>query len=435
MKYMRIILAIILFTTVSINTVGCTTITEAAGLTEDITSQSFTNSSTIAKAADLMEGITSRSVTDRPVDGTFTASLADFAIELFQNSLTDGENSLISPLSVMLALAMTTNGASGETLTELEELLGSGIPISTLNEYLYSYVKGLPSHEKAKLSIANSIWFRDDDFLQVVPEFLQINADYYRAQIYRAAFDSKTVSDINAWVETNTDSMINSILEEIRQEGMFLINAIAFDAEWLNIYYEHSIKEDVFTDINGNAQVTDFMYSMENSFISDNMATGFIKPYADNSYSFVALLPNEGISIEAYIESLAGSGFLNMLENKQVNEVHAFMPKFEYEYEISMIDALKSLGVREAFDKDMADFNRMSTSSIGNIFIDEVLHKTFISVDERGTRAGAVTMVAAISDSASPDEPKVVRLDRPFLFAIVDNKTNLPIFIGTVLMV
>jgi len=382
-----------------------------------------------------MDGITSRGVSGKPADNVFVASMADFSIELFKESTASGGNSLISPPSVMLALAMTSNGADGDTLAELEVLLGGGIPLDSLNEYLYSYVNGLPSAENSMLRIANSIWFRDDETLRVEPAFLQTNADFYRAQIFSAAFDDQTVDEINNWVDANTDGMIDSIIDEIRDEALFLINAVAFDAEWARIYDESDIWEGEFTDIHGNKQRVEFMHSAESMFIEDGMATGFIKPYAGGSYSFVALLPNEGITIEAYIESLTGTGFLSMLENKQFEEVRASMPKFEFEYEISMIDALNTLGIHEAFDEYRADFGRMATSSIGNLFISEVLHKTFISVDERGTRAGAATVVAVDAASAPIEEPKIVRLDRPFLFAIIDSSTNLPIFIGTVLMV
>lgn len=415
MKYTRIIIAFLLIAIISIGIVGCTTL---AGATTD-----------------LMDGVVSQNVYGRPVDNEFIAPMADFSINLFQQSIADDENSLISPLSVMLALAMTTNGADGETLTELEALLGGGMPIDLLNEYLYSYVNRLPSQENAKLSIANSIWFRDDESLNVVPEFLQVNADFYRAQIYRAAFDERTVSDINGWVYENTDGMIDDIIEGISVDTvMFLINAVAFDAEWARIFTEDNVREGDFTDIHGNNQRVEFMHSTEHRFIEDGKATGFIKPYAGGSYSFVALLPNEDVSIDEYIQSLTGSGFIEMLENMRSVDVVASMPKFEFEFDLSMVDALKALGVEAAFNNEMADFSEMATSANGNIFIDDVIHKTFISVDERGTRAGAATMVVMRAESA-PAEIKFVRLDRPFVFAIVDSSTNLPIFIGAVLTV
>ena len=181
------------------------------------------------------------------------------------------------------------------------------------------------------------------------------------------------------------------------------------------------------------------MHSAEYGYLDDGMATGFVKPYANGGYSFVALLPNEDVPIQEYLESLTGAGFLDMLSGRQQDTlVFASMPKFKYEYSIKMVDALMTLGIVDAFDEDIADFSRMAKTTVGNgnLYINKVLHKTFISVDELGTKAGAVTMVAmSTGGSSGPVESKTVILDRPFVYAIIDNATNLPIFIGTVMSV
>jgi len=174
------------------------------------------------------------------------------------------------------------------------------------------------------------------------------------------------------------------------------------------------------------------MNSEESIYLDDGSATGFIKPYYNDKYSFVALLPNEGISIKDYIETLSGEGFLNTVKSAQNTVVNAVMPKFSYDYKIKLNDALKDLGMHDGLSAAKADFSRLGKSSRGNIYIGEVLHKTFISVDELGTKAGAVTKVEMTYESA-PAELKIVRLDRPFVYAIIDNSTNLPVFIGTVM--
>jgi len=363
--------------------------------------------------------------------------MADFSVELFKRSVTDKENSLISPVSVMLALAMTANGADNETLLQMETLLGGEIPLGELNEYLYSYVNALPSREKSKLNIANSVWFRDDPGLHVFSEFLQTNADYYNAAVYKSAFDSQTLKEINNWVKENTDGMIDGILTYILDTDMlYLINAVAFDAEWQSVYNEYNVRDGIFTNIHGNEKTVDFMHSTEYIYIEDDMATGFIKPYAGNLYSFAVLLPNEGISVENYIESLTGEALINTIQNSSNETVYAALPKFEFDYDIGMNDILSELGMPDAFDENEADFNKMAIFNDGfndgRIYIDVVLHKTFISVHELGTRAGAVTMVAMAGDGA-PMDPKVVTLDRPFVFAIIDNLTNLPLFIGVLM--
>ncbi len=384
------------------------------------------------EADNIMEGISANEVTGRSADERFVANAADFSIELFKNTVTQGENSLISPLSVLLALSMTANGADNNTLAQMETLLGGDIPLDELNEYLYGYVKSLPSEEKARFTIANSIWFRDDENrLTVEKVFLQKNADYYAADAYKSPFDNQTLEDINSWVKENTDGMIDKILEEIRDDAvMYLINAIVFDAEWETVYNKANVSSGEFTALDGAKQTVDFMWSEEGVYLEDNRSKGFIKPYANDNYSLVALLPNEEVGLKDYIASLTGESFLNIIKESQDALVSATLPKFSYDYKITMNDALKELGIPEAFNPTAADFGRLGRSSRGNIYIGEVLHKTFISVDELGTKAGAVTKVE-MRDEAYV-EPKIVKLDRPFLYAIIDNSTSLPVFIGTV---
>lgn len=381
------------------------------------------------KAADLMNGISAGKVQGKAADNAFVSSFANFSIELFKKASGDNKNSLVSPLSVMLALSMTANGADGETLREMEKVLGGTISIDDLNQYLYSYVKHLPSDKKSKLSIADSIWFRgDENRLKVQQSFLQKNADYYGAEIYRASFDEQTLKDINSWVSKNTDGMIDSIIDKIPADAiMYLINAVAFDAEWKNIYTKDRVQDDIFTSISGEKQSGKFMTSDEHTYLDDGKATGFIKDYAGENYSLVALLPNEGVDINDYLSQLTGSNFMSIINNAKDEPVTAVVPKFSYDYKILLNDALKSMGITKAFDSD-ADFSRLASSSTDNIYIGEVMHKTFISVDEKGTKAGAATSVE-VRDTAVIIS-HTVRLDRPFIYAIIDNSTGLPIFIG-----
>lgn len=385
------------------------------------------------QAANLMAGISAQPTEGKPADHQFIQSTADFSVELFNQTITAGENSLVSPLSVLIALSMTANGADNQTLSQMEEVLANGLPIEELNNYLYTYINNLPSEDKSKLSIANSIWFRDEkDRLTVAPDFLQTNADYYQADAYQAAFDNTTVQDINNWVKAKTDGLIDSILEEVPSDAvMYLINALVFDAEWKTIYTKNQISSREFISIDGTNQPAEFMNSEEYLYLEDDSATGFIKPYANGHYSFVALLPNENIAIEDYIATLSGSNFLDIIKNAQQTSVITSLPKFSYDYTILMNNALQNLGMQDAFSGVEADFTRLGRSTHGNIFISKVLHKTYISVDERGTKAGAVTKVE-MTDGAAPEERYVI-LNRPFVYSIIDNTTNLPVFIGTVM--
>ena len=396
----------------------------------------LTGCATKVQAADLMEGVKANTVTGKVADDTFAQSQMRLAVELFQSSVLESkdENVLISPLSIQLALAMTANGADGDTKAEMEALLGGEISLEDLNEYLYSYVNNLPSAEKYKLQIANSIWFRDDEGrLQAEKDFLQKNADYYGAQAYKAAFDDQTLKDINNWVKDHTDGMIDSILDQIDEDAvMYLINALVFDAEWQHVYDKSDVYKGKFTNIGGTEKQVDMMHSEETVYLQDENAIGFMKPYSGSKYNFAVLLPNEGVDIYEYIAGLTGESLMETLSTPQLGMVMATLPKFSYEYELTMNDVLKELGMPSAFSGDTADFSKMANSSRGNIYIGDVLHKTFISVDELGTKAGAVTKVQ-MNDECAVISEWVVTLNRPFVYMIIDNETNLPVFIGTVM--
>ena len=362
------------------------------------------------------------------------AAVTDFAVRLFKESLADGSNTLISPLSVLVALSMTANGAEGETLTQMEAVLG--MPIEQLNSWVNTYISNLPEEEKYKLSLANSIWFKDTDTFTVNEDFLQTNADYYGAGIFKTPFDNSTLKEINKWVEDNTDGMIKDILDEIPKEAiMYLINALAFEAEWQNIYKENQIRDGQFTTEDGAKRDVELMYSSEGMYLEDEKATGFIKYYKDRKYAFAALLPNEGVSISDYVASLNGEHLNEMLANAQQTRVSTSIPRFETEYKVEMSDILKQMGMPNAFNYTVADFSKLGESTEGNICISRVIHQTYINVDAKGTKAGAATVVEMKAESAMEplEPPKEVYLDRPFVYMLIDCETNLPFFIGTMM--
>ena len=380
-------------------------------------------------AVNLSAKVTPAKTEGREADMEFIAAQADFAVTLFKNSLNMEGNTLVSPLSVMLALAMTANGADGETLSEMENALG-GVPIDRLNEYLHTFVGGLPSDEKAKFIPANSIWIRDDFAGTVEDAFLQKNADYYGAAAYRAPFDDTTLADINGWVKANTDGMIEKVIDKIDPDTvMFLINALTFEAEWASKYTEDEVHSADFRPRGGGTKTVSMMYSEEYGYLSDNGAEGFIKPYAGGNYSFAALMPDEGTDIYDYIRSLSGGKLLAILNGRQEECVNAGLPKFSYDYELLLNNALKAMGMVKAFDANEADFTRISPFEP---YISKVIHKTFIEVAEQGTRAGAVTVVTMDEAAMMTMTEHTVILDRPFVYMIIDNATNLPIFIGAV---
>jgi serpin B len=381
-----------------------------------------------------MHGITARAVNAVVLDEQFRNATAGFSLDLFRATISNSENSLISPTSVLLALAMTANGADGNTLSQMEQVLGAGITIDELNAYLFSFVQNLTSKPKALLNISNSIWFREVGFIPN-HDFLQTNANYFDADAFAAPFNDQTVRDINNWISKATDGLIEKMLEFIPDSAiMYLINTILFDAEWARIYDEVSVRKGEFTNYNNQKQTAEFMHSEEDLFIQSENATGFIKPYYGGCYSFVAILPDKEINIFDYVATLSGVEFLNLVENAQPALVATALPKFDYEFEVTMNNALKAMGMQEAFCEITADFPHIGNGH-GNLFISEVLHKAYITVDERGTKAGAATVVGMDTTSVPPPPQHYVILDRPFVYAIIDNATNLPLFVGTLLSI
>ena len=352
------------------------------------------------------------------------AAVTDFSVNLFKESVEAGKNTLVSPLSVLYALAMTANGAQGDTLAQMEAVLGE--TVGPLNGWLGSLDIG------EELHLANGIWYRDDPSLIVEQSFLQTNADYYGAGIYKATFDEGTLKAINSFVEENTAGMIKDILDQIPENAvMYLVNALAFEARWETVYKSDQVWETVFTTEAGTQQEVELMYSQEGKYLEDEQATGFLKCYEGGKYAFAALLPKEGVAVGDYVQSLTGAYLQELLGNAQQAKVNAAIPKFETAFDAEMSDILKAMGMTDAFDVSRADFSRMGADTEGNLFISRVLHKTFISVAEQGTKAGAATAIE-MTEGAAPDI-KHVTLDRPFVYMILDCKTNIPVFMGTLM--
>lgn len=386
----------------------------------------------LLSAVDLMENVTSDQivVSEDIKDGNI--AMTDFAIRLFKAANEEGKSTLISPLSILYALAMTANGAEGETRAEIEAAIG--MSVDELNIYLYSYMQSLAQGAKYKLNLANSIWFTSDERFTVNTSFLQKNADYYGADIYKAPFDDQTLQDINSWIAYKTEGLITDALDKIPDNAiMYLINTLLFDAEWADMYSEYSVYDGKFTTEDGRELDFMMMASEENRYLEDDNATGFIKYYSGGKYAFVALLPNEGIAVSEYIATLDGERVSALLSGAKNLDVNTVMPKFDAEYDTQMSKVLESIGIASAFDGGKADFSGLGTSGAGNIYISRVIHKTYIEVGEIGTKAGAVTIIEAADECEPIEPPKRVVLDRPFLYMIIDCENNIPIFIGTMM--
>ncbi len=353
-------------------------------------------------------------------------ALENFSVELFKQSYQEG-NLFMSPISVLYALAMAGNGASGETLAQMEQVFGADIGV--ISASLRDYMGMVNSKDNGELSIANSMWIREE--FPVSPDFLDKNSSYFGADIFSTPMDITTVRDVNLWANDKTNGMIPKVLNEDDFDvdtRLILVNALRFEALWKDPYNEYSVSQGNFTDYKGLSHTVDMMYSSEGKYIETDNATGFIKPYKGN-YAFAAILPNSDMTLKEYVDSLTGQE-LHRLLNDSVSKgsVNAAMPKFSSESSVLLPDVLSQMGMVDAFDSNKANFSGINSEE--QLFISNVIHKTKIEVSESGTKAAAVTAVIVGAESAEPSKTKTVTLDRPFLYMIVDCTTMKPLFVG-----
>ena len=386
------------------------------------------------------------SVENIEIEDEWINSLSNSSVNLFEGVLEaggEGNNIMISPTSIMMAFGMTENGAGGQTLSEIENVIGGGVRLEQMNPLMYSLAERFESSEDVKWNVANSIWFNDNGEFEIIPEFAKAAKGYYDADVWMAAFNEETVNDINAWASDQTYGMINEILQGIDDEArMYLINAIAFEGEWMNEYEDDDIIENYeFRNYDGSVSKVTMLYSLEDRYLELGNGVGFIRPYKGGEYSFVGILPEEGTSVEEYIRSLASDGtdFAEAVRNARgySSDIIVRMPEFTNEYEVEMSRILMDMGMQAPFDYSAADFNgimRAADGSESNAFINAVLHKTFIEVNREGTRAAAVTAIELDCAGCEPisEPPMIITLDRPFVYAVVDNATGLPVFLGCV---
>lgn len=378
-----------------------------------------------AYAEDLMRGVSAERAEGTVPTEAVSQSMTAFAVKLLQNTVRQG-NALLSPLCTASALAMTANGARGETLAQTERALG--LTTDELNGFFAYTLARLNAGRE--LALANSLWIKSNGGFEPNADFLQANARFYRADVYSVPFDDTTADEINRWVKKSTRGTVPEMIDEIDPDAvLYLVSALAFDAAWETRYTRDDLWDGEFTTEAGEKREVKFMSSDENAYLDDGKATGFMKPYKGGRYAFAAMLPNEGVSLEEYVSGLDGAALYSLLSNPAQTKVTVNIPEFTAEFGADLSPALQSMGLTQAFDDGAADFSGMGASDDGNIFIKQVVHRTFIEVNEHGTKAGAATIFLMPSSTAAINP--CVTLDRPFLYMLVDLETGIPFFIGT----
>ena len=351
--------------------------------------------------------------------------------DLLRAVRTPGENTLLSPLSITLALSMTANGAAGDTLAELEALLGAETDVLNANagSLLADYLALEGGTESA---IANSLWM--DDGLEAEEEFLERCAAFYRAEVYQANLPTEeTRAAVNDWIGRVTRGMIPQMLSQPPREdaALLLVNALYMKNTWAEEFDASDTRPRVFAAAGAETEI-DFLFNgvrTERYFRTEN-AAGAVLPYDDGRLAFVAVLPDRGLG--AWLEGLDGETFSALIGAAEETETALYLPRFEAEWGGGLTDALRALGLDAAFDPARADFSRMGTAGGAPLFLASVDHRAKIEVTETGTEAAAATVVTMPAAGEAPGDPPVeLVFDRPFCYAIVDLERGVPLFLGT----
>lgn len=359
-----------------------------------------------------------------------------FSYDIFRQTVSydnEEENLFISSLSISTALAMTLNGAEGETLQQMKETLYlSGMEIEEVNQAFQSLIELLISVDpKVDMKIANSVWHQN--FLPVRDDFLQRLEEFYEAEVAGLNFgDPQSVDTINSWVNDNTEGKIEEIIDKIPANMvMYLINAIYFKGDWLSKFDKDDTRKADFYLENDETVEVEMMSQKEKFAAHFSEDVQMIElPYGDSLFTMSVLMPGDPkMPLDQFIEEEVNQENLSLWRsNLRVSEVPLELPKFEMEYEITYNDILKSMGMELAFDKSQADLSGIADVGPQKLFISEVKHKTFISVDEEGTEAAAVTSVGVALESLPPS----MIVNRPFVFIIHERESGTNLFMGKV---
>ncbi|GFP75228.1 serpin family protein [Clostridium fungisolvens] len=385
----------------------------------------FNNS---VKAKDLMQGIGSENITLKDnLSKEFLDSTSEFSISMFKE-LTKQKNAVYSPTSLYLALGSVLNGADGNTKDELLKALSKyGLSSDELNIYYKTLVSRLPSKKnKTTLSISNSIWF--DNGFDVNKDFLNINKNFYNTDAYELNLQAENAKNhINAWGKKVTNNKIGNIIERIdKDDVMIILSSIYFNANWQKPFPKNNTHKSNFTTSDHVSITTDFMSQEDNIKSLSNSSEQIISlPYANGNLSFIAMMPNEQTNIRDYISSLNKDSFANKISSLTSQELYVSLPKFEIQFGKSIKNELSALGIKELFDPTQANLNKISTNK-DSLFVSEIAQNTYLRVDENGTEASSITKV----DISKQALTTFINFNRPFVYAVIDNDTKLPLFIG-----
>jgi serpin B len=375
----------------------------------------------------------------KEVDSRLVEANTRFAFKLFKQLIEQqpGENVFISPASIAMALAMTYNGADGETKNAMAEVLEvQGIDIEDFNK-AYADLKTILQNPDPDIQvvIANSLWARKG--MSFYDEFLDINRKFYGAEVQELDFDSPDASKtINNWVKKQTRDKIEKIVGDAISPDtiMFLINALYFKGSWTNKFDPGLTREEPFSLDDGTQKAHPIMFQTgkEYPYYKGENFQAVSLPYGNGRVSMVVFLPDEGVDLNEFCGGITFEKWEEWMSSFSNAQGEVGLPKFKLEYEVDLSEALKALGMEVAFDAEKANFSKMHPIAPGaNVYISSVKHKTFVETNEQGTEASGATSVEVGITSLPVDNFSMI-VNRPFFFVIRDNETGSLLFMGVI---
>jgi len=355
-----------------------------------------------------------------------------FSFNMFkQVSALNGSNTFFSPLSLNMALGMLYNGTSGETRTEMAEVLGMADFTETeINEYYQKMSQTLLSIDPlTEISIANSIWYRSG--FPVKQTFIDINKKYFDAEVHALDFNKPDAAAIiNKWCANKTKNRIKEIIKAPIPGSvvMYLINALYFKSKWQFEFEKKNTRQDDFTKA-GSQRIRVNMMEQTTAlpYYADQYLQCVEMPYGNQAFSMIAILPANDMTIDELVDYLDVEKWQHIVENLREQPVWLKLPRFKVEFEIKLNDPVMNLGMQRIF----LPYGELTNIADADLYVSEIKQKTFVEVNEEGTEAAAVTVIVVEVTSAGGSAPPVSFFaNRPFLYLIKEKSTGAILFIG-----
>ncbi|MDR2010954.1 MAG: hypothetical protein LBQ22_10795 [Bacteroidales bacterium] len=353
-------------------------------------------------------------------------AITQFAIDILYNSVNQDKNTVISPLLLHNLLATLSNGADYKTLIEMQQLLGCNI--YEMNDY---YKNNIGHFNTNELSVSNVLW--TDSGLTINNSFSEFCKDSTLMKFQMVDFSDKNIKNIiNYWIDSCTNHTTRNLINEIKpNDKMIVTSTMYFKSQWLYPFFKENNIVDKFYSGNGNVQNAEYICNINlYQYFENNEVKGIILPYNNFRYSFFILMPNKNLSLDDYLQTLSGIDLIELLNKikSSYTNVRLYLPKFEFGYKTKIGELLKG----KQFDSKKLNFSKILSDNSDFFLLDKSYQTTFFSIDEIGTEASSVIVSYIDGSRKKETKPIELKLNRPFVFGIIDNQTSIPIFIGSI---